>query len=139
MKLFPIELPKEIQNIIMIYKKDLENYENYKKSLSIIKNININYHISMNFPLFPYIIKVMKIDKKTKINILCECCCNNILDTYIHYNDFDFLDHEEVLNYLFYVEGQLIMDYWKGRTLKCSIDKFSSKKYNNIINIINRD
>jgi hypothetical protein len=131
-------LPNEIQSIILNYKNDIEISEKFKNILIDINFMLIEYHIPMVFPECNYILKVIRYSNKKIINIICKCCGENILDTYEHFDNFNRLDSQDVMNFLLHVEYSLKLDYYNSRTLKCTIDNYSSKKYKELCNIIYR-
>ena len=113
-------LPNDIENIILSYKENIEITEKFKKTLILIKYMNIEYHISLGHSFnLQYIIKVMNYDNKEKVTIICKCCGNNIFDTHDHYYNY-FLNDNEILNFLFYMEYSLKRNYKNKRTLRCN-------------------
>jgi hypothetical protein len=129
-------LPNDIEKIILNYKTDMEVFEKFQNILIDINFMLIEYHIPMVFPECNYILKIMKYSNKKKINVICKCCGENILDTFNHFDNFHRLDSQDIMHFLLHIEYSLKLDYYNGRTLRCLIDNYSTEKYNQLCNII---
>jgi hypothetical protein len=117
-------LPKDIENIIIDYKEQLENTEKYSK---IITDIEEQLDITYLVPLWEYdslyIYKSIKYkDEKFKRfnSIICWCCGRDIsltVDEYLNYN----MDEDSINYQLHQLHESINKDIYKKRYEKLEI------------------
>ena len=126
-------LPKDIEDIIINYKNQMEHYEKYKFVLSDInKNISIKYLV----PCFEfdtgYLCKAIHFKNKPfmKFNsVICHCCGRHIKETKDEYdNDSD--DDEEVNIELNFIHKQILIDSKNNECIE--VDDYNQEEYNKV-------
>jgi len=121
-------LPKDIENIILNYKYQMEHYEKYKNVLcDIEKNISIKYLV----PFFDfdsgYLCKV--VDYKNKpfrkfCSVICSCCGRQIHKTT---DEYESENDEDIKLELNFIHKQIISDTEHNDCVE--IKDYTSKEY----------
>lgn len=135
------QLPKVIEEIILDYKAQLDNFEKFNRTLTQIKkDIKIEYLIPIMECNSGYLIRSVKYKNK-KIerlsSVLCHCCGRDISETHDEYDIIEGINENVIDDQLHLIYQGIINDWYEEKYLK--IDHYSNAEYKKICDVINND
>ena len=129
-------LPKEVEDIIIKYKNQMEHYDKYKHVICDIKN---NLTIKYLVPFFEfdsgYLYRDIRFNNKpfkSLSTVICYCCGRQIYKTRDEYGSDN--SEDEVNNDLDYLHTQIIRDNERNRCVE--VKNFNYNEYNKVCDIL---